>query len=111
MLRAVDPPGGVEEPRHDAPQRHKEPPALRQAVIARSGPQAAGTLGRDAAVGLDRDSEAPGLAVGMAVEADVLENKAGKMLKGVQNGLNLQLHRWSSGLMRSIGSLLNDWSN
>ncbi len=25
VLRAVDPPGGVEKPRHDAPQRHKEP--------------------------------------------------------------------------------------
>jgi hypothetical protein len=28
-------------------------------------------------------------------EADVMENKSGKMLNGVQNGLNLQLHRWS----------------
>jgi hypothetical protein len=24
-----------------------------------------------------------------------VENKAGKMLNGIQNGLNLQLHRWS----------------
>lgn len=32
----------------------------------------------------------------MAVEADVAEDKSGKMLNRVQNGLNLQLHGWSA---------------
>jgi putative methionine-R-sulfoxide reductase with GAF domain len=40
-------------------------------------------------------SIATGLAIPMAAEADVLVNKAGKMLNRVQNGLNLQLNSWS----------------
>ena len=110
VLGALHPPGGIEKPSHDAPQRHKEPPALRQPVIARSGPQAREHLAGMPPWGSIRDFDAAGPAVPMAVEADVLENKAGKMLNGVQNGLNLQLHRWSSGLMRSIDSS-NDWIN
>jgi hypothetical protein len=48
-------------------------------------------------VGLDRDLEAAGPAIPVTVETDVLENKSRKMLKRVQDGLNLQLHSWSSG--------------
>jgi hypothetical protein len=32
----------------------------------------------------------------MALKPDVAINKSGKMLNGVQNGLNLQLHGWSA---------------
>src|SRR5204862_7830683 len=52
------------------------------------------TPGEDAAVGLNRNFDAAGPSVPLALEADVLKNKSGKMLNGVQNGLNLQLHRW-----------------
>jgi hypothetical protein len=103
MFRAVDPPGRVEKPRHDAPQRHKEPGALLQPVVARSGLEAAGTFGGDGWVRLDGDFDATGLAIPMAVEADVVENEPGKMLNRVQNGLNVQLNSWSPGrgLLRS----------
>jgi hypothetical protein len=97
MFRAVDPPGRVEKPRHDAPQRHKEPGALLQPVVARSGLEAAGTFGGDGWVRLDGDFDATGLAIPMAVEADVVENEPGKMLNRVQNGLNVQLNSWSPG--------------
>jgi hypothetical protein len=58
----------------------------------------------------DGDFDAAGPAGPVPMEADVLKNEAGKMLNGVQNGLNVQLHCWSSGLMRSIASA-NDWIN
>ena len=44
---------------------------------------------------IERDFDAAGPPVLVALEPDVLENKSWKMLNGVQNGLNLQLHRWS----------------
>ena len=77
MLRAVNPPGGIEKPRHNPPQRQKEKPALRQPVITRSGLETAGTLGRDGRVRLDGDFDATGLAIAMALEADV----AGKRIR------------------------------
>src|SRR5208282_4955650 len=95
VFRAVDPPGGVEKPSHDAPQRHKEPGTLLQPVIARRGLEAARTFGGDGGVRLDGDFDATGLAIPMAVEADVAENESGKTLNRVQNGLNLQLNSWS----------------
>ena len=64
-------------------------------VIPRSGLEATGTLGGDAPVSIQRDFDAAGPPVPVALEPDVLENKSRKMLNGVQNGLNLQLHRWS----------------
>jgi hypothetical protein len=36
-----------------------------------------------------------GLAIPLIQEPDVMENKAWKMLNGIQNSLNFQLHRWS----------------
>jgi hypothetical protein len=95
MLRAVNPPGGIEKPCHNPPQGWKEKPALRQPVITRSGLETAGTLGRDGRVRLDGDFDTTGLAIAMAVEADVSENESGKTLNHVQNGLNLQLNSWS----------------
>src|SRR5208282_6852697 len=93
--RALDPPGGVEKPRHQAPHRHKEPRALRQLVITRRRLEAAGAFARDGGVRLDGDFEATKLAIPMALEADVVENESGKTLNRVQNGLNLQLNSWS----------------
>jgi hypothetical protein len=95
MLRAVNPPGGIEKPRHNPPQGWKEQPALGQPVITRSGLETAGTLGWDGRVRLDGDFDTTGLAIAMAVEADVAENESGKTLNHVQNGLNLQLNSWS----------------
>ncbi len=102
VFRAADPPSGVEKPRHDAPQRHKEPGALLQSVIARSGLEATGTLGEDARVRLDSDFDATGLAIPMAVQANVAENESGKTLNRVQNGFNLQLNSWSPGRVLAL---------
>jgi hypothetical protein len=44
---------------------------------------------------LDSDFEARGLAITIALQADVAENESGKTLSRVQNGLNLQLNNWS----------------
>jgi hypothetical protein len=44
---------------------------------------------------LDGDFDTTGLAIALAVEADVAENESGKTLNHVQNGLNLQLNSWS----------------
>ena len=96
MIGAVDSPGGVKKPRHNPPQRRKEKPALGQSVITRGRPQAARTSTPDALVRLHRDLETTRLAVPMALKPDVAINKSGKMLNGVQNGLNLQLHGWSA---------------
>jgi hypothetical protein len=68
---------------------------LLQPVITRSGLEAAGTFGRDGRVRLNGDFDATGLAISMAVEADVTENESGKTLNRVENGLNLQLNSWS----------------
>src|SRR5208283_4379263 len=102
MLRATDPPGGVAKERHDAPQRHKEPRALRQLVITRCRLEAAGTFGGNGRVRLDGDFQATGLAITIALEADVAEDESGKTLNRVQNGLTLQLNSWSPvrGLVR-----------
>jgi hypothetical protein len=48
-------------------------------------------------VRLHRDFDAAGLAVAVAVEPDILENKSRKALNRVQNGLNLQLNSWFPG--------------
>jgi len=102
VLRALHPPGGVEKAGRDAPQRHKEPRPLRQPVIAGRRFQAVGTLGGDGRVRFHLDFEATGLAVAMALEADVAENESGKTLNRVQNGFNVQLNSWSPfrGLVR-----------
>jgi len=76
-------------PASNAPQRDKQPGALWQPVIARSWLEATGTLRRDAAVRLDFNFDMAGPPVSMAVEANVLENKTGEMLNGVQKRLNL----------------------
>src|SRR6266436_8518592 len=94
---ALHPPGGKDKEGLDVPQQHKEPRALRQPVIPRSRLEATGTLGGDASVRIQRDFDAAGPPVPVALEPDVLKNKSRKMLNGVQNGLNLQLHRWSLG--------------
>jgi len=102
VLRALHPPGGVEKAGRDAPQRHKKPGTLLQPVIARRGLEAAGTFGRDGGVRLDGDFQATGLAITIALEANVAEDESGKTLNRVQNGLNLQLNSWSPvrGLVR-----------
>jgi len=97
VFRAADPPGRVEKPRHDAPQRHKEPGTLRQLVIARRWLEAAGAPGGPGLVRLDGDFDATGLAVAIAPKPDVPKNKSGKVLNRVQHGLNLQLNSWSPG--------------
>ncbi len=97
MLRAVHPPGGIEKPGDDPPQRNKEPGAGLQAVITRGGLEAARAFGPPPAVGRHRDLDRARAARVRAAEPDVLVNKAGKRLKGVQQGLNLQLNSWSPG--------------
>ena len=97
--------GGIEKARHDTPQRHKEPRALRQAVIAWCRLEAAGAPGGSGLVRLDGDFEATGLAVAIALKPDVAINKSGKVLNRVQHGLNLQLNSWSPG------RVLLGWSN
>ena len=61
-------------------------------------------LAGNAAVRLDGDFDATGLAIAMAAEPDVAENKSGKMLNRVQNGLNLQLNSWSP--VRGLAAVL-----
>jgi hypothetical protein len=95
VFRAVDPPGGVEKPSHDAPQRDKEPGALLQPVIARSGLEAAGAFGGDGRVRLDGDFQTTNLAIPVALQADVAVNESGKTLNRVEKGFNLQLNSWS----------------
>jgi len=53
-------------------------------------------------VRLDGDFQATGLAITIALEANVAEDESGKTLNRVQNGLNLQLNSWSPvrGLVR-----------
>jgi hypothetical protein len=97
MLRAVHPPGGIEKPGDDPPQRNKEPGAGLQAVITGGGLEAARAFGPPPAVGRHRDLDRARAARVRAAEPDVLVNKAGKRLKGVQQGLNLQLNSWSPG--------------
>jgi hypothetical protein len=53
-----------------------------------------GTPGRATSVGHNGYLQA-GLAIPLIQEPDVMKNKAWKMLNGVQNSLNFQLHRWS----------------
>ena len=89
MGGALHPPGGIDKEGSDAPQRDEQPGALWQPVIARSWLEATGTLRRDAAVRLDFNFDMAGPPVSMAVEANVLENKTGEMLNGVQKRLNL----------------------
>jgi hypothetical protein len=43
------------------------------------------------------DLNVGGPAIAVTSQLDVPKHKAGKMLNGVQDGLNLQLHCWSSG--------------
>ena len=94
MFRAVDPPRGVNEMRHQTPQRHKEPSTLRQVVVTRCRLATMGTPGRAPRVGREGYLQA-GLAILLIQKPDVMKNKAWKMLNGVQNSLNFQLHRWS----------------
>jgi len=91
----MDPPGSVAKPGDDPPQRHKQPRAFRQSVIAGGHSLTARTLGGHAAVRLHGDDHLPGRSITLAVEPDVLVHKSRKMLNRVQKGLNLQLHRWS----------------
>jgi hypothetical protein len=44
---------------------------------------------------MDGDFQAAGLAIPMALQADVAVNESGKTLNRIQNGLNLQLNSWS----------------
>src|SRR5438477_7297881 len=83
------------------PQRHEQPPALRQAVIARDRFETFRGAAAAAAVRLKVhvDSQA---SLGRISKADLLVNKAREMLNPVQNRLNFQLHSWSFGLLRSI---------
>ncbi len=111
VFRAVDPPGGIAKPRRDAPQRHKEPGALLQPVIARRGLEAAGAFGRDGRMRLDGDFDATGLAIPMALQADVVVNESGKTLNRVQNGLNLQLNSWSPFRVLALFLQLAPYSN
>jgi hypothetical protein len=94
MFRAVDPPRGVNEMRHQTPQRHKEPSTLRQVVVTRCRLATMGTPGRATRVRHEGYLQA-GLAMQLIQEPNIMENKARKMLNGVQNSLNFQLHRWS----------------
>jgi hypothetical protein len=71
-------------------------------------------------VGRHRDLDLARLAVALAAQPDVLENKSGEMLNGVQNGLNLQLNSWSPGRVlaflihsqatRTVGDQLFDFT-
>ena len=97
-MGTLPPPGRIQKPHFNSPQRHKQPPALRQPVVSRSGPPTAGTSRRNTAVRHHRHFNAPGLAIA-AAQPDVLEDKARKMLNRVQNRFNLQLHRWSFGFI------------
>jgi hypothetical protein len=48
-------------------------------------------------VGRHRDFDLARPAIAVAAEPDVLVNKAGKRLKGVEKGLKVQLNSWSPG--------------
>jgi hypothetical protein len=79
---------------------------LGQVIVARRLLKAAGTFGGSGLVRLHGDFEATGLAITIALEADVAENESGKTLNGVQNGLNLQLNSWSPG---RVLALFRNW--
>ena len=104
MLRALDPPGAIDEPRHQAPQRHKQPRAGRQLVITGRRFETPRALGGNPRVRQNDDLQVAGPARWL-VHPDILKNKAGKMLQAVQNGFNFQLHRWS--LVRWFAFLFN----
>jgi len=59
-------------------------------------------------VRIQRDFDAAGPPVPVTLEPDVLKNKSRKMLNGVQNGLNLQLHRWSLGWLVCVSIQLTN---
>ena len=107
MHRTFHPSGRIQKVGLDAPQRHEEPPALRQPIVTRRGPATGRTFAPNALVGGQGDLNAPGLFL-MATEPDLLVNKTRKTLNPVQDRLNFQLHRWSSGLTCSIAAQ-NDW--
>src|SRR5271155_2267631 len=123
MLRAVDPPGGIEKPRHDPPQRNKQPGALLQVIITGGRLETEGTFAPHPAVRRHRNLDLPRAAVAVAAEPDILINESRKMLNGVQEGLNLQLNSWSpfrlfalplnSQITRTVGDqlfLLPPWT-
>ncbi len=95
MLRALDPPGGVKEPYHQAPQRHKQPRARRQLVITGGRFETPRAFAANACVRQNDNLKVAGPVLLPAVHANIRINKAGKRLNLVQNGLNFQLHRWS----------------
>jgi hypothetical protein len=74
------------------------PRALPQCPAQPGGRQAQSLPGGGGSQNLDLARS----AIAVAADPDVLINEAGKMLNGVQKGLNLQLHGWSLGLFGSI---------
>src|SRR6266852_9641545 len=99
--RTLHSPWRVEEIGLDAPQRHEQPLALRQSVIARGRFATFRASSTDAAVRLNAHVD-PQASLGRISKADLLVDKAREMLNPVQNRLNFQLHGWSFGLVRSI---------
>jgi hypothetical protein len=75
---------------------------LRQLVVAQCRLAAEGAPG---GITVQWQSRVAELAVPVTQQAECLENESGKMLNNVQNGLNLQLHRWS--LVRWFAFLSN----
>jgi len=99
--RTLHSPWRVEEIGLDAPQRHEQPSALRQSVIARGSFETFRAAAAAAAVRLKVHVD-PQASPGRVSKADLLVDKAREMLNPVQNRLNFQLHSWSFGLVRSI---------
>lgn len=97
VLRTLDPPQGINEPRNHAPHRYKQPGTRRQSVIAGRWLETPRAFGRNACVRQDDDLHLTRLARPQAQQPNISVNKARKMLNVVQKRLNLQLHRWSLG--------------
>ena len=101
MHRTVHSPWRVEEIGLDAPQRHEQPLALRQSVIAGGRFATFRAVAPAVAVRLKAHVYLQA-SLGRISKADLLIDKAREMLNPVQNRLNFQLHGWSFGLVRSI---------
>src|SRR5919109_537976 len=104
VLGTVHPPRRIQKPRHNPPQRNKQPPPRFQPVITGGHLTAPRALGPNALVGLQRDLNPTRSPFAVPMEPHVLVNKTAKMLNRVQNGLNLQLHSWFLG--RGVGPVV-----
>ena len=101
--RTLHSPWRVEEIGLDAPQRHEQPAALGQSVIARGRFATCRATAAAAAVRLKSHVD-PQASPRRISKADLSVDKAREMLNPVQNCLNFQLHGWSLGSCCSVAA-------